>query len=52
MREVAGYFGLEGKDILRQRKRTEVEKKISVYLSKLLNGERHAVIEAVFEGVL
>ena len=48
VRGVAGYFGLAKEDLLTRRKRTEAERKIAVYLSKLLSGEKNAEIGTVF----
>ncbi len=48
VRGVAGYFGLAKEDLLIRRKKTEEERKIAVYLSKLLSGEKNAGIGAVF----
>jgi REP element-mobilizing transposase RayT len=48
VRGVAGYFGLAKEDLLTRRKKTEAERKIAVYLSKLLSGEKNAGIGAVF----
>jgi putative transposase len=45
---VAGYYGLRESDLLRRRKRTERQRKIGLYLSKLLSGKRNADIGAVF----
>jgi putative transposase len=45
---VAGYFDLVKEDLLIRRKKTEVERGIAVYLSKLLSGEKNAGIGAVF----
>jgi len=48
VRGVAGYFGLAKEDLLTRRKRTEAERKIAVYLSKLLSGEKNVEIGTVF----
>jgi REP element-mobilizing transposase RayT len=45
---VAGYYGLMESDLLRRRKSTERQRKIGVYLSKLLSSNRNADIGAVF----
>lgn len=46
---VAGYFGLVKEDLLVRRKKTAEERKIAVYLSKLLSGEKNSEIGAVFQ---
>jgi chromosomal replication initiation ATPase DnaA len=45
---VAGYYGLTEDDLLKRRKRTERQRRIGVYLSKVLSGKRNADIGAVF----
>lgn len=45
---VAGYYGLGEGDLLRRSKRTQRQRKIGVYLSKVLSSKRNADIGAVF----
>jgi chromosomal replication initiation ATPase DnaA len=45
---VAKYYGLPEADLLRRRRRTEGERKIAVYLSKVLSGEKNGEIGSVF----
>ncbi len=45
---VAGYYGLRESDLLRRRRSTERQRKMGLYLSKLLSGKRNADIGAVF----
>lgn len=48
VRRVAKYHGLPEVDLLRRRRRTEGQRKIAVYLSKILSGEKNAEIGFVF----
>jgi putative transposase len=48
VRDVAKYYGLAEADLLRRRRRTEGERKIAVYLSKVLSGEKNGAIGPVF----
>lgn len=48
VRGVAKYYGLAEVDLLRRRRRTEGERKVAVYLSKVLSGEKNAEIGSVF----
>jgi REP element-mobilizing transposase RayT len=48
VRSVAKYYGLSEVDLLRRRRRTEGQRKIAVYLSKILSGEKNAEIGSVF----
>lgn len=48
VRGVAKYYGLPEVDLLRRRRRTEAQRKIAVYLSKVLSGEKNAEIGSVF----
>jgi len=48
VRGVAKYYGLVVADLLIRRRRTEAQRKIAVYLSKVLSGEKNAEIGAVF----
>lgn len=48
VRGVAGYYGLREGDLLRRRRSTERQRKIGLYLSKLLSGKRNADVGAVF----
>jgi hypothetical protein len=48
VRSVAKYYGLAEVDLLRRRRRTEGQRKIGVYLSKILSGEKNAEIGSVF----
>ena len=48
VRGVAKYYGLPEADLLRRRRRTEGERKIAVYLSKILSGEKNVEIGSVF----
>ena len=45
---IAGYYGLPEDDLLKRRKRTEGQRKIAVYLSRVLSGKRNADIGSVF----
>jgi len=45
---VAGYYGLEEGDLLKRSKRTEPQRKIGLYLSKVLSGRRNADIGTLF----
>ena len=45
---IAGYYGLPEDDLLKRRKRTEGERKIAVYLSRVLSGKRNADIGSAF----
>jgi chromosomal replication initiation ATPase DnaA len=46
--DVAKYYGLAEADLLRRRRRTEGERRIAVYLSKVLSGEKNGAIGSVF----
>lgn len=48
VRRVAKYYGLAEVDLLRRRRRTEGQRKMAVYLSKILSGEKNAEIGSVF----
>lgn len=48
VRGVAKYYGLAEVDLLRRRRRTEGERKVAVYLSKVLSGEKNVEIGSVF----
>jgi len=48
VKNVAKYYGLLEEDLLRRRKRTEGQRKVAVYLSKVLSGEKNAEIGSVF----
>jgi chromosomal replication initiation ATPase DnaA len=48
VRGVGRYYGLAEVDLLRRRRRTEGQRKIAVYLSKILSGEKNATIGSVF----
>jgi len=48
VRGVARYFGLTEIDLLRRRRRTEGQRKVAVYLSKVLSGEKNVEIGSVF----
>ena len=48
VRGVAKYYGLSEVDLLRRKRRTEGQRKIAVYLSKVLSGEKNAEVGAVF----
>ena len=48
VRGVAKYYGLLEGDLLRRRRRTEGQRKIAVYLSKILSGEKNAEIGSMF----
>jgi putative transposase len=48
VRGVAGYYGLTEEDLIKRRKRTEGERRIGVYLSKVLSGKRNGDIGDVF----
>ena len=48
VRGVGKYYGLPEVDLLRRRRRTEGQRKIAVYLSKVLSGEKNAEIGSVF----
>ena len=45
---VARYYGMMEVDLLRRRRRTEGERKVAVYLSKVLSGEKNVEIGSVF----
>lgn len=45
---IAGYYDLRESDLLRRSKRTQRQRKIGIYLSKLLSGKRNADIGAMF----
>ncbi len=45
---VAKYYNLSEADLLRRRKRAEGQRKVAVYLSKVLSGEKNAGIGSVF----
>jgi hypothetical protein len=45
---VAKYYGLAEVDLLKRRRRTEAQRKIAVYLSKVLSGEKNTEIGSVF----
>ena len=48
VRGVGKYYGLPEVDLLRRRRRAEGQRKIAVYLSKILSGEKNAEIGSVF----
>jgi len=48
VRGVAGYYGLAEEDLIKRRKRTEGQRRIGIYLSKVLSGRRNADIGAIF----
>jgi REP element-mobilizing transposase RayT len=48
VRDVAKYYGLPEVDLLRRRRRAEGQRKIAVYLSKVLSGEKNAEIGSMF----
>jgi len=48
VRGVGKYYGLPEVDLLRRRRRAEGQRKIAVYLSKVLSGEKNAEIGSVF----
>ena len=48
VRDVAKYYGLSEVDLLRRRRRAEGQRKIAVYLSKVLSGEKNAEIGSMF----
>ena len=48
VRDVAKYYGLPEVDLLRRSRRAGEQRKIAVYLSKVLSGERNAEIGSVF----
>ena len=48
VRGVAKYFGLPETDLLRRRRRTKGERKIAVYLSKILSGRKNVEIGSMF----
>jgi len=48
VRDVARYYGLPEIDLLRRRRRAEGQRKIAVYLSKVLSGGKNAEIGSVF----
>ena len=45
---VAKYYGLPEVDLIRWRRRTETQRKIAVYLSKILSGEKNVKVGTVF----
>lgn len=45
---VAKYYDLAEVDLLKRRRRTEGQRKISIYLSKILSGEKNVEIGTVF----
>ncbi|MEW6377873.1 MAG: transposase [Thermodesulfobacteriota bacterium] len=48
VRGVAKYYGLLEVDLLRRRRRTEGQRKMAVYLSKVLSGEKNVEIGSMF----
>ena len=48
VRGVAGYYGLEEDDLFKRRKRTGGQRRIAVYLSRVLSGKRNADVGTVF----
>jgi chromosomal replication initiation ATPase DnaA len=48
VRGVAKYYGIPEGDLLRRRRRAEGERKMAVYLSKILSGGKNAEIGSVF----
>jgi len=48
VREVAGYYRLKEWELLRRKRATERQKKVAIYLSKVLSGRKNTEVGGVF----